>query len=57
MTWTSYNKPASITQVSATISFHDGPDHQRFMQTSTAERNALYFDCFSVHAELTLGNT
>jgi hypothetical protein len=33
-TWTSYNKPASITQGSSTISFLDDPDHQRFQQVT-----------------------
>jgi hypothetical protein len=28
--WTSYNKPASITQGSSTISFLDGSDHRQF---------------------------
>jgi RHS repeat-associated protein len=53
--WTSYNKPATITQGTRTISFLDGPDHQRFMQTAP-EGNTLYFDCFGVHAELVPGN-
>jgi len=55
VTWRSYNKPASITQGTRAISFLDGPDHQRFMQTAP-EGNTLYFDCFGVHAELTPGN-
>jgi RHS repeat-associated protein len=50
-TWTSYNKPSSITQGSSTISFLDGPDHQRFKQV-TAQGKTLYFDSFGVHAEL-----
>jgi RHS repeat-associated protein len=50
-TWTSYNKPASITQGSSTISFLDGPDHQRFKQV-TAQGTILYFDGFGVYAEL-----
>ena len=33
-TWTSYNKPASITQGSNTISFLDDPEHQRFQQVT-----------------------
>jgi len=32
--WTSYNKPASITQGTRTISFVDDPDHQRFKQVT-----------------------
>lgn len=54
--WTSYNKPASITQGTRTVGFLDGPEHQRFMQTAP-EGNTLYFDCFGVHAELVPGNT
>jgi hypothetical protein len=50
-TWTSYNKPASITQGSSTISFLDGPDHQRFKQV-TPQGKTLHFDSFGVHAEL-----
>ncbi|HYB81050.1 MAG TPA: RHS repeat-associated core domain-containing protein, partial [Mycobacterium sp.] len=49
--WTSYNTPASITQGSRTISFGDGPDHQRFQQVSP-EGTTLYFDGFGVHVEL-----
>ena len=56
ITWTSYDKPATIQQGSTTIGFLDGPDHQRFMQTSTTLGTTLYFDCFGVHAELTPGN-
>jgi RHS repeat-associated protein len=56
VTWTPYNKPKSIQQGSTTISFLDGPEHQRFMQMSTAVGNTLYFDCFGVHAELAPGN-
>jgi RHS repeat-associated protein len=50
-TWTSYNKPASITQGSSTISFVDGPDHRRIKQV-TAQGETLYFDSFGAHAEL-----
>jgi RHS repeat-associated protein len=49
--WTSYNKPSRITQGSSTISFLDGPNHQRFKQV-TAQGTTLYFDSFGVHAEL-----
>ena len=51
----SYSKPSSFTLGTRTISFRDGPDHQRFMQTAP-EGNTLYFNCFGVHAELTPGN-
>jgi RHS repeat-associated protein len=56
ITWTSYDKPAIIQQGARIISFLDGPDHQRFMQTAP-EGKTLYFDCFGVHAEFTPGNT
>jgi hypothetical protein len=32
--WTSYDKPASITQGSSAISFLDDPEHQRFQQVT-----------------------
>jgi RHS repeat-associated protein len=54
-TWTSYNKPASITQGSSTISFLDGPDHQRFKQV-TPQGKTLYFDSFGAHAELVVAS-
>jgi RHS repeat-associated protein len=50
-TWTSYNKPASISQGSTTISFLDDPEHRRFMQM-TPQGAILYFDGFGAHAEL-----
>jgi uncharacterized protein RhaS with RHS repeats len=55
-TWTSYNKPASITQGSTTISFLDDPEHQRFQQV-TAQGTTLYMDGFGQHAELVMGST
>src|SRR5580693_2418141 len=54
--WTSYNKPASITQGSTTISFLDDPEHQRFQQV-TAQGTTLYFDGFGAHEELVLGSS
>jgi RHS repeat-associated protein len=55
-TWTSYNKPASITQGSNTISFFDDPEHQRFQQV-TAQGTILYFDGFGAHEELVMGSS
>ena len=55
-TWTSYNKPASITQGITTIGFLDGPDHQRFRQM-TAHGTTLYMDGFGAHAELVMGSS
>src|SRR5262249_18623394 len=51
ITYTSYNKPASITQGSGTLSFSHDVDHQRFKQVSP-EGTTLYFDAFGVHTEL-----
>ncbi|MBH5403175.1 RHS repeat protein, partial [Bradyrhizobium sp. CNPSo 4010] len=50
--WTSYNKPASITQGTRTISFVDDTDHQRFKQV-TPEGTKLYLSAFGVSAEVT----
>ena len=55
-TWTSYNKPASITQGSSTISFLDDPEHQRFRQV-TAQGTTLYIDGFGAHAEVVRGSS
>jgi RHS repeat-associated protein len=55
-TWTSYNRPASITQGSRTISFLDDPEHQRFQQV-TARGTILYFDGFGAHEELVMGSS
>ena len=49
--YTSYNKPASITQGAKALFFSHDPDHQRFKQNAT-EGVTLYFDAFGVHAEL-----
>jgi RHS repeat-associated protein len=49
--YTSYNKPASITQGTRTISFLDDTDHQRFKQV-TPEGTTLYISAFGVLAEL-----
>jgi RHS repeat-associated protein len=51
ITYTSYNKPASITQGLSTLFFSHDVDHQRFMQQAP-EGTTLYFDAFGVHAEL-----
>jgi RHS repeat-associated protein len=55
-TWTSYNKPSSITQGSTTISFLDDPEHQRFQQV-TAQGTILYMNGFGAHAELVMGSS
>jgi len=55
-TWTSYNKSASITQGSSTISFLDDPEHQRFQQV-TAQGTTLYFDGLGAHEELVMGSS
>ncbi|MBH5403073.1 hypothetical protein HZZ13_35545, partial [Bradyrhizobium sp. CNPSo 4010] len=49
--WTSYNKPASITQGTRTISFVDDTEHQRFKQV-TPEGTKLYLSAFGVSAEV-----
>jgi RHS repeat-associated protein len=49
--YTSYNKPASITQGTRTISFADDYDHQRYKQV-TPEGSTLYIGAFGVLAEL-----
>ncbi|MGJ4946763.1 RHS repeat domain-containing protein [Bradyrhizobium sp. HKCCYLS20291] len=49
--YTSYNKPASITQGSRTISFVDDTDHQRIKQV-TPEGTTLYIAAFGVAAEV-----
>ena len=49
--WTSYNKPASITQGARTISFVDDTYHQRFKQV-TPEGTKLYLSAFGVSAEV-----
>ena len=49
--FTSYNKPASITQGARTISFLDDTDHQRFAQI-TPEGTTLYISAFGVMEEV-----
>src|SRR5437868_3758341 len=49
--YTSYNKPASITQGTRTISFLDDTEHQRFKQV-TPEGATLYIAAFGVMAEV-----
>jgi RHS repeat-associated protein len=56
ISYTSYNKPASITQGSSTLFFSDDVDHQRFKQVAP-EGTTLYFDAFGVHAELFVSGT
>ncbi len=49
--FTSYNKPASITQGTRTISFLDDTEHQRFAQI-TPEGTTLYISAFGVMEEV-----
>ena len=56
ISYTSYNKPSSITQWSGTLFFSDNTDHQRFMQVSS-EGTTLYLDAFGVHAEMFVAAT
>ncbi|WP_276576603.1 RHS repeat-associated core domain-containing protein, partial [Bradyrhizobium sp. 21] len=49
--WTSYNKPASITQGTRTIGFVDDTEHQRVKQV-TPEGTTLYIGAFGVLAEV-----
>jgi RHS repeat-associated protein len=51
ITYTSYNKPSSITQGTGTLNFSHDVDHQRYKQVSP-EGITYYFDAFGVHAEL-----
>jgi RHS repeat-associated protein len=51
LSFTSYNKPASITQGARTISFLDDTEHQRFKQI-TPEGTTLYIAGFGVLAEV-----
>jgi RHS repeat-associated protein len=56
ITYSSYNKPATITQGANSISFSDDVDHQRFKQvaaTGTSTATTYYFDAFGVHSEVT----
>src|SRR5262249_27901530 len=56
ISYTSYNKPSSITQGSSTLFFSHDTDHQRFKQVAP-QGNTLYFDAFGVHAELFQSST
>ncbi len=56
ISYTSYNKPSSITQGAGTLFFSHDVDHQRFKQVSP-EGTTLYFDAFGVHAELFVAAT
>src|SRR5262249_48894420 len=51
ISYTSYNKPSSITQGSTTLTFNHDPDHQRFTKNGP-DGITLYFDVFGIHAEL-----
>jgi RHS repeat-associated protein len=51
ITYTSYNKPASITQGTRTVSFVDDTEHQRFKQV-TPEGDTFYIAAFGVLAEI-----
>ncbi len=55
ISYTSYNKPSSITQGSGTLNFSHDVDHQRFKQVAP-EGITRYFDAFGVHAELFLSS-
>jgi RHS repeat-associated protein len=52
ISYSSYNKPASITQGARTISFLDDTDHQRFEQVTPEGGPTLYIAAFGVLAEL-----
>jgi RHS repeat-associated protein len=56
ISYTSYNKPSSINQGSATLFFSHDIDHQRFKQQAP-EGTTLYFDAVGVHAELFVSGT
>jgi RHS repeat-associated protein len=56
ITYSSYNKPASITQGTQTISFLDDTEHQRFQQV-TPSGTTLYIAGFGVLAELSNAGT
>jgi hypothetical protein len=51
ISYSSYNKPSSITQGTQTISFLDDTEHQRFQQV-TPSGTTLYIAGFGVLAEL-----
>jgi RHS repeat-associated protein len=54
ITYTSYNKPATITQGTRTISFGHDPEHQRFKQV-TPEGTTFYFSAFGIYVECQSG--
>jgi uncharacterized protein RhaS with RHS repeats len=56
ISYTSYNKPSSITQGSGTLFFYHDVDHQRFVQVAP-EGTTTYYDTFGVHAEYFSGAT
>ncbi len=56
ITYSSYNKPSSITQGTQTISFLDDTEHQRFQQV-TPSGTTLYIAGFGVLAELSGAGT
>jgi RHS repeat-associated protein len=56
ISYTSYNKPSSITQGTQTISFLDDTEHQRFQQV-TPSGTTLYIAGFGVLAELSGAGT
>jgi RHS repeat-associated protein len=56
ITYSSYNKPSSITQGTQTISFLDDTEHQRFQQV-TPSGTTLYIAGFGVLAELSNAGT
>ena len=56
ITWTSYNKPATITQGAHSASFLHDFDHQRFKQVSS-DGTTLYIAAFGVVAELVAPGT
>lgn len=49
--WTSYNRPASITQGARSVSFLHDDNHQRVKQVST-DGTTYYFKAFGVSSEL-----
>jgi RHS repeat-associated protein len=56
ITYSSYNKPASVTQGARTLSFLDDTEHQRFKEIAP-EGTKLYIAGFGVLAELTGAGT
>jgi hypothetical protein len=49
ITYTSYNKPSSITLGTTRITLANDPDHQRLQQVSP-QGTTLYFGAFGIHA-------